>query len=196
MQVILIRHGSTEGNALRQYIGTTDEPLSQQGIEQVEAAGADINVKQVWVSSRLRTHQTAKMLFPNAHQTGERAFDEMSFGEFEGKNYAQLEHNSRYRQWVEGGCIDACPGGESRVEFSQRVCTAFERIIKEHQCQDSLVFVVHGGTIMAILERFAVPKMDYYSYAAKNCTGYICDVCRDGNGKTVLENLSVWTQNT
>ena len=29
----LIRHGKTEGNKLARYIGTTDEPLCQEGIE-------------------------------------------------------------------------------------------------------------------------------------------------------------------
>ena len=192
MQIILIRHGSTEGNALKQYIGTTDEPLSALGIEQVRAAGRDTTVSRVWVSSRRRTHQTAKMLFPNAVQTEERAFDEMDFGEFEGKNYAQLENNTQYRQWVENGCRDACPGGESRDEFAQRVCDAFEAIVNEQQGDSKLVFVLHGGTVMALLERFAVPKKDYFTYQLKNCNGYICDVQTDENGQITLTNLAKW----
>lgn len=31
----LIRHGVAEGNVLGQYIGSTDSPLCEQGIEQL-----------------------------------------------------------------------------------------------------------------------------------------------------------------
>jgi hypothetical protein len=41
MQITLIRHGSTAGNALKQYIGTTDESLSEEGRLQAAAAGGD-----------------------------------------------------------------------------------------------------------------------------------------------------------
>ena len=32
--------------------------------------------------------------------------------------------------------------------------------------------VVHGGTIMAILERFGTPKKNYFDYQVKNGCGY------------------------
>ena len=53
MQIILIRHGSTSGNALKQYIGTTDESLSDEGRLQAVAAGGDKTVRQVWVVTPL-----------------------------------------------------------------------------------------------------------------------------------------------
>ena len=30
-EILMLRHGMTPGNELRQYIGRTDEPLSQKG---------------------------------------------------------------------------------------------------------------------------------------------------------------------
>ena len=39
MQIVLIRHGQTPGNALRRYIGRTDEPLSAEGVRALEAFG-------------------------------------------------------------------------------------------------------------------------------------------------------------
>ena len=192
MQIILIRHGSTAGNALKQYIGTTDESLSEEGRLQAAAAGGDRTVGQVWVSSRRRTRETAQLLFPEAEITEVKALDEMDFGEFEGKNYADLQSDPRYTQWVEGGCISACPGGESREEFSLRVCAAFEDIVHKLHArgEKSAVFVVHGGTIMAIMARFALPKKDYFTYQLKNCRGYICDCTVAEDGNIILTILS------
>lgn len=47
MQVMLIRHGQTAGNAQRRYIGRTDEPLSPEGIALSEAAGRDPALREV-----------------------------------------------------------------------------------------------------------------------------------------------------
>lgn len=39
---------------------------------------------------------------------------------------------------------------------------------------DILVFVVHGGTIMAVLEKFARPTMTFYEGHVGNCQGFLC----------------------
>jgi len=194
MKIVLIRHGSTEGNTLKRYIGVTDEPLCELGIRQAQAAGEDESVTQVWVSSLVRTRQTAALLFPKAQIIEEKAFDEMNFGAFEGKNYSELENDPRYRQWVEDGCTSAPPEGESRADFSDRVCRAFEKIAAEQMEKGAYqtVMVVHGGTVMAVLERCAEPKKDYFTYALKNCRGYICDCQTDPSGKPKLTVLSKW----
>lgn len=178
MQVTLIRHAATKGNSLRQYIGRTDEPLSSEGVACAKQAGIDPQTKQVYVSPLQRTRQTASILFPNAKQIAAADLREMDFGVFEGKNFADLEHDAAYRSWVENGCVSACPNGESRGEFSKRVCEAFSHIISAAAAQGetSLVFVVHGGTIMAIMEQFALPREDYYFWSVKNTHGYRCQV--------------------
>lgn len=37
IELLFIRHGATEGNLRRRYIGRTDEPLCEAGIAQVKA---------------------------------------------------------------------------------------------------------------------------------------------------------------
>ena len=54
---------------------------------------------------------------------------EMDFGVFEGRNYREMEYDPQYRAWVETGCEGRCPGGESKAEFCQRVCTAFAALV-------------------------------------------------------------------
>ena len=90
-----------------------------------------------------------------------------------------MEHDPAYRAWVDGGCMGRCPGGESRVEFSERVCAAFERLADAavRAGENTLVIAAHGGTQMAVLERYAVPRRDYYAWCAPNGGGYI--LCAD-----------------
>jgi len=62
------------------------------------------------------------------------------------------------------------PGGESRADFAKRCVDAFEKL-KESGSEDTAL-IVHGGTIMAIMERYAMPKGDYYDFQVKNGEGY------------------------
>lgn len=178
MQVILIRHGMTAGNALGRYIGRTDEPLSPEGIILAQQTGSDPDVQVVYVSPLQRTRQTAAILFPNAAQIVVEDLREMDFGDFEGRNFAEMEHDDTYRTWVEGGCTAPCPNGEGREEFSNRVCGAFVGVVREaaNRGEETVTFVVHGGTIMAVMERYAQPKGEFYSYSVKNCEGYRCQI--------------------
>ena len=177
MQVILIRHGKTQGNAELRYIGRTDEPLSGDGVALAERLGADLSVGKVYVTPLRRTRQTAAILFPNAEQIVVDDLREMDFGDFEGRSYAEMERDAAYRVWVDGDCLAACPNGECRTDFTARVCAAFEAAVRRAagQGEETLIFVVHGGTIMAIMERFALPRREFYSYGVKNCCGYCCN---------------------
>ena len=77
----LIRHGKTEGNKLSRYIGTTDEPLCQEGTEFLHKMDYP-KVQAVYVSPLKRCVQTAEILFPGepVHIIEELA--ECDFGSF------------------------------------------------------------------------------------------------------------------
>lgn len=193
MQVILIRHSKTPGNAELRYNGRTDEALSPEGIALAQNMGGDPKVQAVCVTPLQRTQQTAAILFPNARQMVVDDLREMDFGDFEGRSFSEMEHDMAYRAWVEGGCLAPCPNGEGRTDFSERVCAAFEDVVTQamERGEDQVVFVVHGGTIMAVMERFARPRGDYYSYSVKNCRGYRCQVsCSEA--PFILTGLTLW----
>ena len=109
----LIRHGKTEGNKLSRYIGTTDEPLCQEGTEFLHKMDYP-KVQAVYVSPLKRCVQTAEILFPGepVHIIEELA--ECDFGEFENKNYKELEGNRHYQEWIDSNGTLHFPGGESR----------------------------------------------------------------------------------
>ena len=41
MELLMIRHSSTRGNLLRQYVGSQDHPLAPEGVALAEPPGGD-----------------------------------------------------------------------------------------------------------------------------------------------------------
>ena len=183
MELILIRHGLTPGNGERRYVGTIDQPLSEEGRAQAHAAGAHPDVKRVYVSTLRRTHQTAAIMFPNAEQVVFEGVQEMDFGAFAGRTADEMADDPDYRAWVDGGCLGNCPGGESHAKFCDRVCAAMEKLLinAEARGEEQLVMVAHGGTMMAFFDRFVPGQRPYWEWLVGNCEGYrIAVSCEDG----------------
>ena len=169
MLIYLLRHGETAWNEERRYQGLTDISLSEQG--RTLLGTADVSPKRVYVSPLRRTAETAAVLFPAAEQVVVPGFQEMDFGAFEGRTANEMADDPAYRAWVEGGCIGRCPGGEDWAEFSSRVCTAFELLMEG--APDPLVIVAHGGTQMAVLERYGRPARPCYEWLGRNGGGFL-----------------------
>jgi len=178
MKIYLLRHGETAYNAQKKYLGSTDLPLSEKGRE--DLVRADISPATVYVSPLRRTAETAGILFPRARQIVIPDLREMEFGIFEGKSYRDMEHFAPYREWVDGNCLDPIPEGESRAAFSARTCAAFEKLVNDALAagEGPLVVVAHGGTQMAVLERFARPHRDYFSWRGPLGGGFVLDAAR------------------
>lgn len=159
MKITLIRHGETEGNLRKAYIGSTDEPLSLEGISKLQTVS---NLqKKVYVSNKIRTQETAKILFPQAELEIISLLEEMNFGLFEGKNFKELEENVLYQTWISGNCQGFCPKGERMSDFIYRCKNAFYQVATKNS--EDKIFVIHGGTIMAICSQF-VRNSSYFQW--------------------------------
>lgn len=178
MRLELIRHGETVLQKEHRYQGVTDAPLSPPGRDVLHPAGA--LPERVVVTPLRRTRETAELLFPGVPQLVIPGLQEMNFGRFEGKNYLEMENDPDYRTWVDGMCLGRCPGGESKAEYVRRVTRAFAALLDQalEQRRKDCVIVAHGGTQMAVLERFAVGKKDYYSWQLPCGHGYRLDAAR------------------
>ncbi|MCH3987460.1 MAG: histidine phosphatase family protein [Lachnospiraceae bacterium] len=201
MNIFLLRHGMTEGNRQHRYVGSTDEALLPEAVEHLSAAApvfqktylADKSVL-VLTSPLRRCVQTAQLLTAGlslargeksaAEADGRRgsyvsfrevaAFRETDFGTFEYRNYAELNGDPDYQRFIDSGGETAFPGGESRKEAAERVTAAFVSQVKLLPAPepDVLLLVVHGGTIMALMERFAVPRRSFYDWQCANLSGF------------------------
>ncbi|MCD8338389.1 MAG: cobalt-precorrin-5B (C(1))-methyltransferase CbiD [Lachnospiraceae bacterium] len=179
MELYLIRHGSTAGNLEHRYVGTTDEPLTGETLHKLEECRDFYPQPELVFASPLqRCVQTAKVLYPDTEVRLLPGLAECGFGEFEYKNYEELKEDARYQAWIDSGGTLGFPGGESREDFMERCCAAFLEGCAEAQkaAAKSAAFVVHGGTIMAILDRFSMPHGDYFAWQVKNAEGFSCDL--------------------
>lgn len=178
LKLLLIRHGETQGNKLKRYIGKrTDEPLLQEAEEMLKEL--DYGEPQaVYVSPLLRCTQTAKILFPGKKLNIIDELAECDFGEFENKNYLELDGNEHYQAWIDSGGLLPFPGGESREGFKRRNVTGFQMAV--NNCiRGGLFFaalVVHGGTIMNIMEEYADENRSFYEWHIKNGKGYEVEI--------------------
>ena len=169
IDILFIRHGATEGNLHRRYIGRTDEPLCAAGIAQAERLrGQKLFADCLFVSPLLRARQTAEIVFPQMPYALVEGLRETDFGRFEGKIADELSSDSAYQAWVDAMCLTPIPEGESVTDFKTRCCEAFAETIKNVQDGSRVGFVVHGGVIMAIMEAYARPKKDFYAYHIGN----------------------------
>ena len=175
MLIYLLRHGLTEYNAQKRYQGQRDIPLSAEGLRQLRRA--DIDPKVVYITPLQRTAQTARVLFPEAELVVVKDLQEMCFGSFEGKNYVEMEHDADYQAWVQANCESKCPDGERKDDFSDRICSAFSALVDKALAdgEELLVILAHGGTQMAALERYALPRRGYYEWCGPNAGGYVLD---------------------
>ena len=176
----LIRHGKTEGNKLARYIGTTDEPLCQEGTDFLKKMDYP-EVQDIYVSPLKRCVQTAEILFPGkpVHIIEELA--ECDFGEFENKNYKELEGNAKYQAWIDSNGTLPFPGGESREGFKYRSLTGFQKAVTQciRKNVDTAALVIHGGTIMNIMEEYADRHRPFYEWHVKNGGGYLVELDQD-----------------
>ena len=177
MELILIRHLKTPGNEKRQYIGSTDEALSEQEVQNFVQRQKRENyppVQQVIVSPMKRCIQTAELIYPKNQVTQEELLKECDFGIFEGKTYEELKDKAEYQAWLDSGGTIAFPEGEDQKEFRLRCVKGMlcqvGRLCEENV--ESAAFVVHGGTIMAVLEQLAEDQKDFYHWQVENGGGY------------------------
>lgn len=180
MEWIWIRHGMTEGNRERRYIGgQTDEGLCGDGrkaLEAYAASGRYPAVGRVYVSPMKRCLETAQILYPGVEMRIVPGFRECDFGLFENKNERELSLLPVYQEWIRAGRDAAFPGGESPDAFRRRSVEALLALVRAEKMPERTAFVVHGGIIMAVFAGLDEAKKDFYDYYTENGEGFACRV--------------------
>ena len=201
VKIVFIRHGATKSNLEKRYVGrNNDESLSDEGkAELLEKKEKNVYPQgDIYFSStKKRCTESIETIYPDVKYETVEGMEEIDFGEFEGKNYLELEYDERYIKWIESNGEIAFPGGESREEFIERSVAAFEKTFdkvnayinfnrdKKEIC---IVYLVHGGTIMSVVSEYA--DMDYYDCMVQNGGGFICEADTDGElSLKILEKI-------
>lgn len=175
MKLYMIRHGMTKGNREHRYVGKTDESLLLEAAQLLKERKLP-PVARLYVSPRKRCIETAAILYPKNQAVVVEAFAECDFGEFEYCNYQELNGRAEYQKFIDSMGKSGFPGGEDRDAFQTRCLKGFYEIMqweRQHgKEQDAIAMVVHGGTIMALLDACSVPHRDYYDWQVKNGQGF------------------------
>ena len=181
IEIIFLRHGMTIENEQHRYLGNTDTSLSRNGICKLQALqknGTYPKTDILFCSPMKRCTETAEILYPNHTPIYIPEWREMDFGEFEGKNYIELQKNPNYQAWIESNGTLPFPGGESREEFKRRNVTGFQKAV--NGCLRNGIslaaLVVHGGTIMNVMEEYADEDRSFYDWHVQNGKGYEVEI--------------------
>jgi broad specificity phosphatase PhoE len=169
-KIFLARHGITDANVKRHFIGHSDLPLLPQGVEQAKSLRdtiALIKPNSVFASPLKRARQTAELACEglNINIELEPDFKEADFGLWEHHSLVEMEpdYPTEADQWRAGDLDLTFPEGECMREFSERVNVACQRL--KDLDQECVVVFAHAGVIaQAICHIMGHPAEQHISY--------------------------------
>lgn len=151
IEVIMIRHGITQGNTQKRFMGwRTDTPLTQDGKNALKSATYPA-VSLLFASPLSRCIETGKIIYPDLEPIIVDELKEIDFGDFENLCHEELDGNPEYQAWIDSGGKIQIPNGDDMDSYIGRVSEGL-RIVKKIAIQmgeEKVAAIVHGGTIMA-----------------------------------------------
>jgi broad specificity phosphatase PhoE len=154
---LLVRHGRTKLYRDDRFWGSTDVPLSDEGIrqaEQVAARLADEKIASVYTSTLSRARLTGEIIAAQ-HRLEVTAIDELgecNFGCIEGLSFAEIA--GKYPALAEElneGRVLAFPGGENIEQLDKRIRGFTDRLLREVKPGETAAIVSHGGPLRLIV---------------------------------------------
>jgi len=164
MNLILIRHGQSEWNALNQFTGWKDPDLTAKGIEEAHNAGKIINSLKInfdlaFTSALIRAQNTAEIILEEINQSlstiKNQALNERNYGDLAGLNKDDARKrwgDDQVHIWRRSYDIPP-PGGESLKDTGERVLPFFMKEILPHVCEGKNVLVAaHGNSLRSLIK--------------------------------------------
>jgi len=162
-RIIAIRHGETAWNAVRRLQGHVDVPLNDQGRAQAQAVAKALTedgsedsnaIAEVYASDLARAFETGRAIAEAAHApiTPVRDLRERSFGDWEGRSYADLSvaFPAEAERWRKRDPQWSPPGAaENLLQFRERIRRTVQGISARH-LGEQIVIVTHGGVLDAL----------------------------------------------
>jgi broad specificity phosphatase PhoE len=151
--VVLVRHGQTEWNASKRFLGRTDIPLDEVGLAQAHALAQALPKRfdAAYTSPLSRAARTAEVVF-GPHACAVPDFQELSQGELEGLTGPQAfaAHASFFEQWKSDPADVHVPGGESLRELQVRATRSLNDLAKNHVAGQVIGVFTHQMVIATL----------------------------------------------
>ncbi len=197
-ELILIRHGQTEGNLRRLLVGRTDMPLDEVGRRQAAAtadfAAASYQPDLIISSPLVRARDTAEEI---GQRIGlpieiEPGLVELDFGDVEGWAIEEaLTHHPHMAEVLLDPTGDdySWPNGEMLGEFHRRVAECFGMLAERHRGHH-VVVVTHGGVIGSYYAQIdGRNPNDFTAYHFDNCSVTRVEIV-EGQPRVLEANLT------
>jgi alpha-ribazole phosphatase len=173
----LIRTGKTGDGPWKRYVGQSDIPLCDKGVEALKELGREFQypkVEMVYSSPLKRCIQTSEILFPGVYTAEAPGLMDMNLGEFEGKTFEELRDDEIFADWLKDSFQNTPPGGEETIAFTKRIIQGFSDIFAKMMEEkiSNVAVVTHGGVIMTLLASIGLPKLPLHQWAVDNGCGY------------------------
>ncbi len=158
-EILLVRHGQSEWNAVGKWQGQADPPLSPLGRQQATAAGRLLSDRQpfdgIACSTLDRARTTARLIA--AELKMDMPFEskhliERSAGEWSGLTRAEIDRD--YPGYLKSGRYPT--GYEYDEEFIVRIRAGIDEVIANVP-GDRLLIVAHGGLNYCLEASFGLP---------------------------------------
>jgi len=163
MNLILIRHGQSEWNALNQFTGWKDPDLTATGIQEAHNAGKiinslEINFDLVFTSALIRAQNTAEIILKEISQSlptiKDQALNERNYGDLAGLNKDDARKrwgDEQVHIWRRSFDIPP-PNGESLKMTAERTLPCFDELIMpELKLNKNVLVSAHGNSLRSIV---------------------------------------------
>ncbi|MGN1051063.1 MAG: histidine phosphatase family protein, partial [Acutalibacteraceae bacterium] len=172
-----ISHGDIAETLSGKYIGTTDVPLSDKGIENLKKYDKEYKYpygQAIFTSPLKRCLQTCEIIYPSQKPIIIDALSECNFGKWENMSADELKDDEDFKKWVGGSPEVRPPRGESSSDFTRRICRAFEDIVTGllKTGTTETVIVTHAGVIMTLLSVYGLPSAKPFQWVMDSGFGY------------------------
>ncbi len=157
LDLYLARHGATDDNHARRYLGRRDLPLSAIGQMQAERLAASLRstqLQRIVSSPLLRARQTAAVIAQgrSVQVEADSRWLELDFGQWDGLTFDEVRDRfpDEQQRWLASPELIAPGHGETLAALRKRVLTAYHSLVSDHP-HGSLMIVTHGGAIRVLL---------------------------------------------
>ena len=202
MNLTIVRHAESTGNAEDRLQGQYDFPLSDRGRRQAALLRARFESEgyeptHIYSSPLSRTLETARIASAGWDLPITRWDDlmETDMGVFSGLRWedAQARFPEMARRFAETRNMDVVEGAETFEQRSERGSRVIDRVMDEHTNDDRVLVFSHGGIMQYQIAR-VMGTSRVWGLSVRNTAMFEFSVdvdCWQSDGQEVV-NLSLW----